>query len=297
VQGDTVTASAFSAAASRGRLLLDGAMATYVHAMRGESGGVAACDGLSLSDPALVRRVHEDYLAAGADIVRTNSFRAAARHHAGDASQLCAAAARLARDAAEAWTRRTPERARLVAGALGPADEHGPHERIRAAYRAPLRALLDGGVDLVLLETCCHAAQASAALAAVADAKADAGRDVPVILSMALGAGGRLAVSGASIDDLLAAIDPAAVVALGVNCGAGPDGLRGALAALGRHTALVTCHPSAGLPGADGRHPVAPDDFARQVSSYVAAGLAHVVGGCCGTTPAHVAALAHAGPQ
>jgi 5-methyltetrahydrofolate--homocysteine methyltransferase len=294
VQGDTVTGSAFTLAAFSRRLLLDGATATYVHAMRGGSGGVAACDGLSLSDPALVRRVHDDYLAAGADIVRTNSFGAAARRHAHDAPEVCAAAARLARDAADAWTRRTPERARFVAGALGPTDERGARDRVRAAYRAPLRALLDGGVDLVLLETCCHPAQASAALAAVTDAKADAGRDVPVILSMALGAGGRLAVSGASIDDLLAVIDPAAVAALGVNCGAGPDGLHDALAALGRHTALVTCHPSAGLPGADGRHPIAPGDFARHVAGYVAAGLARAVGGCCGTTPAHVAALARA---
>jgi 5-methyltetrahydrofolate--homocysteine methyltransferase len=297
VQGDTVTGSAFTAAASRGRLLLDGAMATFVHPMRAAPGDVPACDDLSLSDPALVRRVHDAYLEAGADIVRTNTFRAAARHHTDAASQLCAAAARLAREAADAWTARTPARARLVAGAVGPADERGPHERVRTAYRAPLRALLEGGVDLVLLETCCHPAQAAAALAAVADAEADTGRHVPVVLSMTLDTSGRLAVSGASIDDLLAAIDPAAVAGLGVNCGAGPHELQSALAALRRHSALVTCHPSAGLPGADGRHPIAPDDFARQVARYTAAGLADVVGGCCGTTPAHVAALAHAGSQ
>ena len=297
MHGDTVTGLAFTAAAARGRLRLDGAMATYVHSLRSAHPAVLACDELSISDPALVRRVHDDYLRAGADIVRTNTFASATRDRAGEASQLCIAAARLARDAADAWTRRTPERPRFVAGALGPSTERGSHDSIRAAYRTPLRALLDGGVDLVLLETCCAPLQAAAALAACADAAGETGRRVPVILSMAVDAAGRLAVSNVPIDDLLAAIDPAAVGGLGINCGRGPEGLHDALRALRRHAPLVTCHPSAGLPDVTGGYPSAPDDFARHVAGYVAAGLADIVGGCCGTTPAHVAALARAEPQ
>jgi len=283
--------------ASGGGLLLDGAMATYIHATSAPRDPVRACDALSLLEPARVRAVHDAYFEAGADIVRTNTFRAASHEHAHDVARLCAAAARLARDAAHAWSQRTPDRPRFVAGTLGPSDAEGPHERLRAAYRLPLRSLLDAGVDLVLLETWFAPAHAAAALAACADAAADAGRDVPVIVSMALDASGRLAVSGASIEDLLAALGPHSVAGLGINCGPAAAGLGDSLAVLRRRATLVTCHPSAGLPDSSGQYPIAPLDFARQVAGYAAAGLADVVGGCCGTTPAHVAALAGAGRQ
>jgi len=238
--------------------------------------------------------VHDAYLAAGADIVRTNTFRTAAREHAGDATAICAAAARLAREAADEWSQRTPGRPRLVAGAIGPPAERVSHDAMRDAYRRPARALLDAGVDLLLFETCFDPAHGAAALAAAADAAADAGHGVPVVISFTLDAAGRLAVSGASIDDAGGALDPAAVSGLGVNCGATVEGLEDALASLRRHTALVTCHPSAGVPGAHGRYPIAPADFAVSVAAYAARGLAGVVGGCCGTTPEHVAALARA---
>ena len=269
-------------------------MATLLHAMGGDAGPAGACDRVSLSEPFRVRQVHDAYLAAGADIVRTNTFRTAARERAGDAAAICAAAARLAREAADEWSRRTPDRPRFVAGAIGPPAERGSHDDVRNAYRAPARALLDGGVDLLLFETCFDPVHGAAALAAAADAAADAGHGVPVLIAFALDAAGRLAVSGASIDGAAGTIDPAAVSGLGVNCGATVEGLEGALASLRRHTALVTCHPSAGVPDAHGRYPIAPADFARRVAAYAASGLASVVGGCCGTTPEHVAALARA---
>jgi 5-methyltetrahydrofolate--homocysteine methyltransferase len=297
-----VSDHAFLTAAAGRRLLLDGAMATYVHAAGAAPGPVRACDGLSISAPALVQQAHAAYLLAGADIVRTNTFRAASREYGHEAEHLCGAAARLARDAADLCTRRTPERPRFVAGAVGPADAHASPEQLRDAYRAPLAALLRGGVDLVLLETCCVPAHAAAALAGCADAASETGRSVPVLLSLALDGHGRLAASGASLDELLAAIEPDAFrnangAGLGINCGAGPDGLADALRALRPHTGLVTCHPSAGLPDAQGHYPLDPTEFARIVSGYVAEGLADLVGGCCGTTPAHVAALARAGRE
>jgi len=204
-----------------------------------------------------------------------------------DATRLCVAAARLAREAADEWSRRTPDRPRFVAGALGPADHQVSNNDARAAYRAPLRALLDGGVDLLLFETWYSAAHIAPALAAYADAAADSGRSVPVLLS----------VSGVSIDDVLAAIESHVVAGLGLNCGTGPEGLAAGLEALRGHAPLVTCHPSAGLPDQRGRYPYEPDDFAAVVAAYTAGGLADIVGGCCGTTPAHVAALARAGRQ
>ena len=269
-------------------------MATHLHAMGGHAGAAGACDQLSLSEPFRIRQVHDAYLAAGADIVRTNTFRTAAREHAGSAAAICAAAARLAQDAAHAWSQRTPDRPRFVAGAIGPPAERRARESVRDAYRAPVRALLDAGVDLLLFETCFDPVHGAAALAAAADAADDAGRGVPVVISFVLDAAGRLAVSGASIDDAAGAIDPAAVSGLGVNCGATVEGLDDALASLRRQTTLVTCHPSAGLPDAHGRYAIGPADFARRVAAYAGSGLAGVVGGCCGTTPEHVAALARA---
>jgi 5-methyltetrahydrofolate--homocysteine methyltransferase len=272
-------------------------MATYIHDLSAARGPAIPCDELSLSQPARVRGVHDAYLVAGADIVRTNTFGVTAHDRVSDAPHICRAAARLARDAADSWSQRTPDRPRFVAGTLGPPDGGGAHERIRAAYRAPVRALLDGGVDLLLFETCFHPAQIAAALAACVDAASDAGRAFPVLVSMVLDARGRLSVSGASIDDGLAEIDPAVVVGLGINCGPRADGLADALDALRPHAALVTCHPSAGLPDSGGRYPLGPDAFARDVGRYAADGRADITGGCCGTTPAHVAALARAGTQ
>jgi 5-methyltetrahydrofolate--homocysteine methyltransferase len=133
---EAVTSSGFLARAARGPLLLDGAMATCVHAMAATPGPVRGCDHLSIAEPERVRGLHAAYLDAGADIVRTNTFRAAAREHADDAARLCSAATRLAREAADEWSRRTPMRQRLVAGAIGPADHHASSEDARAAYRA-----------------------------------------------------------------------------------------------------------------------------------------------------------------
>jgi len=284
---EPVTSRTFPARAARGGLLLDGAMATCVHAIRATPGPATACDQLSISDPDLVRRIHHAYLEAGADIVRTNTFRAASQARALDSVSLCGAAARLARNAADEWSRRTPHQPRFVAGALGPADDHGSAEPARAAYRAPLRALLEAGVDLVLFETWYAPAHVAPALAAYVDAAADAGRSVPVLLS----------ASGARIDDVLAAIDPHIVVGMGLNCGTGPAELAATLTSLRRDARLVTCHPSAGLPDEAGRYPYEPDAFAQAVAAYAAAGLVDIVGGCCGTTPAHIAALARAGTQ
>ena len=291
---ERVTPRTFLARAAHGPLLLDGAMATHLHAIDRDAGPAGACDRLSLSAPLRIRAVHDAYLAAGADIVRTNTFRTAAREHAVDAAAICAAAGRLAREAADGWSRRTPDRPRFVAGAIGPPAEPGSHERVRAAYRTPARALLDAGVDLLLFETCFDPVHGAAALASAADAAADAGLGVPVVISFVLDGAGRLAVSGASLDDAAGALDPSAVSGLGINCGVAVEGLEDPLASLRRHTTLVTCHPSAGLPDAQERHPIAPADFARHVAAYAAGGLAGVVGGCCGTTPEHVAALARA---
>jgi hypothetical protein len=181
---EAVTVSRFLTRAAHGPLLLDGATATCVHAMAATPGPVRGCDYLSIAEPERVRRLHGAYLDAGADIVRTNTFRAASREHAQDAARLCSAAARLAREAADEWSRRTPLRPRSWPVRSVRPNTTPPSEDARAAYRAPLRALIDAGVDLVLLETWYTAAQIAPALAAYLDAASDAGRTVPVLLSV-----------------------------------------------------------------------------------------------------------------
>ena len=295
-----MTIDALRERALRAPLLLDGAMATYVHATTGGVGAVAATDALTWSRPALVRDVHGAYLAAGADIIRTNTFRAAAREHAADARELCRGAARLAREAADEWSRRTPGRPRIVAGAIGPADHSEPLEgrtaaaRDRETFRPPLTGLLEGDADLLLFETWWCPAQTEGALRALADACADAGRRLPVLVSTVLGRDGRVAASGVSLEAWLDAIDPAAVDGVGVNCGTGPERLAAPLSTLGARPWLVSCAPSAGVPGGEGDRPCEPEPFARAVAAYVTAGLVQIAGGCCGTTPAHVRALAAA---
>ncbi len=218
------------------------------------------------SQPAIVRAVHDAYLDAGADIVRTNTFRAASRAHAADARDLCLAAARLARAAADAWSLRTPPRQRLVAGAVGPADpesepgrdRHATAERLRQVFRAPLIGLLEGGVDLLLFETWWSPSQTEGALRAFVDACDASGRRVPVLVSTALAPNGRVAASGVSLAEWLDAIDPATVDGVGVNCGAGPGGLAAPLAALGSRSWLVSCAPSAGCLGRGRRRRARP---------------------------------------
>jgi 5-methyltetrahydrofolate--homocysteine methyltransferase len=298
-----MTIDALRARLAQGPLVLDGAMSTLLHASSGTTGPVRATDDLVVSRPAMVRAVHEAYYEAGADIARTNTFRAAAREHTGHARDTCRAAARLARAAADEWSMRTPVRPRLVAGAIGPADappapslrlSAAASERLRHAFREPLIGLLEGGVDLLLFETWWCPQQTEAALAALADATADAGRRVPLIVSTALARDGRVAASGTSVADWLHAIDPAAVDGVGLNCGEGPGGLELPLSVLHGRFGLVCCAPSAGVPSGDGHYPHGPDEFASQLAAYLRAGVAQIAGGCCGTTPAHVRALATA---
>jgi 5-methyltetrahydrofolate--homocysteine methyltransferase len=292
----TATAPFVTRARDRG-LRLDGAMATFVHTLHGGRRGVEQCDRFSLSKPHLVTAAHDAYLAAGADIVRTNSFRATSREHASDARDICLASARLARAAVDRWSRRTPDRPRFVAGALGPPDADTSRDGTRAAYRGAARALVDGGIDALLFETCYAPAHVNAAMTACADLAADTGHAIPAIISMTLNASGRFVVSDAPLGEAIDSIDSALIAGLGLNCGVGPADLEQHLQTLRGHSAIITCHPSAGLPDASGHYPAGPDEFARNVGAYAASGLAHVVGGCCGTTPAHIAALAHAGRE
>ena len=247
-------------------LVLDGAMFTLRTAL-----GVTAA------------AVHEAYLAAGADIISSDTFSAVTA--AGNAE-----AARAARAAADRWTRATPRRPRFVAGVLNPHPHMAlPPAARRARLEARIGGLIDGGADLLLAETLASLAEVTAVCEA-ADAVASA---PPLMLSVAV-RGGRL-LSGESLVDLVELLAPSPPYSVGVNCGEGTAGVRASLELLARRLSCrVSCHPSAGLPDAFGTYDEPPAVTSASLAAAAADGLLSIAGGCCGTTPGHIAALAAA---
>jgi 5-methyltetrahydrofolate--homocysteine methyltransferase len=262
-------------------------------------------DALSISRPGLVLDIHRAYLEAGADIIETNTFAATSLAQAdfglGHAAyDLNVAAAGLARRATDEWSDRTPDRPRLVAGAMGPTNRRRSTSpdavaRVRDAYREQARGLLDGGVDLLLLETVVDTQTARTALEAVRDELGARGRRVPVLVSATITEHDGRTLSGQTIEDFYDAIRHLRPLGVGLNCAFGARGMQPHLAGLSRLApGLVTCHPSAGLPDASGRYPERPSDTAALLGELATAGLVNVVGGCCGTTPDHIRAIADA---
>jgi len=253
-------------------LILDGAMGTMLPRGRASAEAVSS--------------LHHAYLDAGADIITTHTFES--RGHVEDLH-----AAALARAAADDWSLRTPDRPRRVAGAIGPIKPVAGLD-LRAAYRERIRALLEGGVDLLLLETVVHAGSARAALEAVADASAIAGTRRPLMISASLTREGRL-LSGEDVVAFSELARTASPFSVGLNCSCGVRHLVPyvrQLAALA--DCLVSCHPNAGLPDSSGHHPDRPSEMAAALGALAASGQVHIVGGCCGTTPDHVRAIAAA---
>ncbi len=311
-------------AASRRILLLDGALGTMFQQynltesdFRGErfAGLPGRMQGnndvLCLTRPDVVQAVHRAYLEAGADLIETNTF-SAQRISMADygltdcCRELNLEACRLAREVADEYTRRTPERPRFVAGSVGPTnktlslspDVNDPAFRaldfdtLRAAYAEQITALLDGGVDALLIETVFDTLNAKAALLAAEEAMEATGRRVPLMLSVTVNdRAGRL-LSGQTLEALLASVQHAGLFSIGLNCSFGAADMKPALRTLaGQAPYLISAYPNAGLPDALGRYEQSPEQMAAQVKEFVDEGLVNIVGGCCGTTPAHIAAL------
>ena len=284
-------------------LVLDGAMGTMLLAhpftereVRGDRFAAHPIplrrnvDLLSLTQPALVASIHDRYLAAGADIITTNSFQATPlsqqTYGLGPmATEMAVAAARLARRAADTWSSATPERPRLVAGSLGPVPRGGRarerQEAVEAAYRDQVMALLEGGVDVLLFETMMTFEEAAWATRGARLAFARRGLTRPILVSFS---------PTAPVGDVTRA-GALGVAGLGINCAEPGDTLATTLRSLARSAEYVTCHPSAGLP-VDGVYGGTPDHLARFSGACLEEGLLDIVGGCCGTTPAHTLALA-----
>jgi 5-methyltetrahydrofolate--homocysteine methyltransferase len=267
-------------------------------------------DLLNLTHPETVSEIHDSYFAAGADIATTNTFTATTIGQAdygleGVAAEMSIEGARLARAAADAWTRKTPEKPRFVAGSMGPlnvtlslsprvddpAYRAVTFDQVREAYEEQAAALRDGGVDLLLIETIFDTLNAKAAIVA---AKAVA-PELPLWISFtAVDKSGRN-LSGQTSDAFWISVEHADPFIVGVNCSLGATEMRPFLEDLaGVASTWVSCHPNAGLPNALGLHDEQPGDTSRFLRSFAEDGLVNVVGGCCGTTPEHTREIARA---
>ena len=315
-------------AALRDRILvMDGAMGTMIQHeglaeadYRGErfadwpSDLKGNNDLLSLTQPDVVRGIHTAYLEAGADLVETNTFNAQrislADYGMQDlAYEINVAAARLARAAADAMTERTPDRPRWVLGALGPTnrtasispDVNDPGKRnvtydeLVEAYLEQARGLVDGGADVLIVETIFDTLNAKAAIFALETLFEEHGRRWPVVISGTITDASGRTLSGQVTEAFWNSVRHARPLAIGLNCALGASEMRPYVAELSRIAdCFVSCYPNAGLPNAFGEYDELPDQMASVVGEFAEAGLVNLLGGCCGTTPEHIAAIAKA---
>ncbi len=269
-------------------------------------------DILSLTRPEIIRDIHEAFLAAGADIIETNTFGATTiaqdDYELGDlARELNLASARVAREAADKFS--TPGHPRFVAGALGPTprtasispDVNDPgarnvdFEQLRAAYFEQVQALVEGGVDLLLVETIFDTLNAKAALFAIDEYFEQSGERLPLIISGTVtDASGRI-LSGQTVTAFWYSVRHAKPLAVGLNCALGAALMRPYIQELARVApdTYISCYPNAGLPNpmSETGFDETPDVTARLLREFAAEGLINIVGGCCGTTPEHIGAI------
>ncbi|HCC47952.1 MAG TPA: methionine synthase [Elusimicrobia bacterium] len=287
--------------------VFDGAMGTYLPAFGLKESDFAGHDGLnemlSLSRPDVVTKVHEDYLAAGADFIETNTFGANAAVLAeyglqARVREFNIASARLARAAAEKYS--GDGRKRYVAGSVGPTNKALfvtgglSFDELRSVYLEQLLGLIEGGADLLLLETAHDVLNLKAGLAAARLAFQKAGRDLPVIVSATMDERNKM-LSGHDAEAFFAAVEHFPLAAIGFNCSTGPEGLGLRLERLAARAQYpVFAMPNAGLPDENGLYLQTPETFSAVMAGYAKRGLLNAAGGCCGTNPDHIKALAEA---
>ncbi len=271
-------------------------------------------DILTLTRPDVISEVHHAFLEAGADIVETNTFSATwvAQSDYGTESavrDLNVEAVRLARAACDEWTTKTPGKPRFVAGAIGPTnrmlsispDVEDPSKRsitfeeLRGAYVEQIRGLVEGGADLLLIETIIDGLGAKAAIAAVNDVAEETGVRLPLMISVTITDRSGRTLAGQTIEAFWTTIAHAQPFSVGVNCALGAAEMRPYLADLSQVASCWTsCYPNAGLPNAFGEYDEGPDETAGELREFASSGLVNILGGCCGTTPDHIRAIAAA---
>jgi len=269
-------------------------------------------DLLALTRPDVLREIHDAYFEAGADIAETNTFSSTAIAQADYGLEsavydLNVASARIAREAADAWTLKTPDQPRFVAGSVGPTnrtasispDVNDPGFRavtfqdLVTAYSEQMVALIEGGVDALLIETVFDTLNAKAALFAAEEAFDKSGKRLPIMVSGTITDASGRTLSGQTAEAFWISMSHAPLFSIGLNCALGATQLIPHLEALSNvATCGISAHPNAGLPNEMGEYDQGPDDMATALIPFVEKGLVNVLGGCCGTTPAHIRAIA-----
>jgi 5-methyltetrahydrofolate--homocysteine methyltransferase len=287
-------------------LVADGAMGTMLQAADltlDDFEGHEGCNEiLNVTRPDVVRNIHEAYLRAGADCVETNTFGANLPNLgeygiADRIRELSAVAARLAREAADTWS--TPDKPRFVLGSVGPGTKlptlgHAPYAKLRDAYQENVAGMLDGGADAIIVETCQDLLQCKAAVIGAKRAMATTGIDVPLICHLMIETTGTMLV-GSEIGAALTALEPLGIDLIGLNCATGPAEMSEHLRYLSKNARIpLSVMPNAGLPELTSEgavYPLTPDELAEALHRFVTEYGMSLVGGCCGTTPAHIEAV------
>jgi len=316
--------ASLEAAARERILIIDGAMGTMIQrhkfdeaTFRGRrfAGHPMPLQGdndvLVLTQPEAISGIHEAYLAAGADIISTNTFNAQRISQADyglerAVAEINLAAARLARTAVDAWSARTPDRPRFVAGALGPTnrtasispDVNNPgfrnvsFDELVEAYAEQARGLVEGGADLILIETVFDTLNAKAAGYACLEVFDELGAEVPLIVSGTITDRSGRTLSGQTPEAFYFSIRHLKPFAVGLNCALGAELMRPYLAEIAAVAETrVIAYPNAGLPNAMGEYEEGPHDMACHIEPWAREGLLNIVGGCCGSTPEHIAEI------
>ena len=306
-------------------LILDGAMGTmlqrhnfseadfrgerfkdFPHSLKGNN------DLLSITQPEAIKEVHRKYFEAGADIAETNTFSSTtigmADYHLEDlVYELNYKSAKIAREVADEFSAKNPAKPRFVAGAIGPTnrtasmspDVNDPgfravtFDELRVAYKQQVEALIDGGVDLLLVETIFDTLNAKAALFAIEEVKEERNSNIPIMVSGTITDASGRTLSGQTVEAFLISISHIPLLSVGFNCALGADQLKPYLKRLARNTSLnISAHPNAGLPNAFGQYDQTPEEMQALIREYLQDNLINIIGGCCGTTPEHIRLIA-----
>lgn len=306
-------------------LVLDGAMGTmlqrykfteedyrgerfkdYPHSLKGNN------DLLSITQPQAIAEVHRKYFEAGADIVETNTFSGTtigmSDYHMEElVYELNFESAKIAKQVADEFTKLNPEQPRFVAGSIGPTnktaslspDVNRPEYRaitfdeLRIAYKQQIEALIDGGVDVLLVETIFDTLNAKACIFAIEEVKEERNIDIPIMISGTITDASGRTLSGQTVEAFLASVSHVPLLSVGFNCALGAEQLKPYLQRLSNNTEFYTsAYPNAGLPNAFGEYDQSAEQMQILVEEYLKDGLINIIGGCCGTTPDHIKAIA-----
>jgi len=306
-------------------LILDGAMGTmlqdynfseedfrgkrfkdYATSLKGNN------DLLSLTQPKAIAEIHRKYFEAGADIIETNTFSgttiAMADYNLEDlVYELNYESAKIAKQVADEFIKLNPNKPRFVAGSIGPTnktaslspDVNKPEyrainfEELRIAYKQQVQALIDGGVDVLLVETIFDTLNAKAALFAIEEVKEERNIDIPIMVSGTITDASGRTLSGQTVEAFLTSISHISLLSVGFNCALGAEQLKPYMQRLSNETEFFTsAHPNAGLPNAFGEYDQTPKQMQELIEDYLKDGLINIIGGCCGTNPKHIKAIA-----